>query len=196
MMENGIETDEDMCATVMARFRNSQQPEHKHLCAVVAAMAKVLREQSLTPSPTAYFATAMSSLDRQTKSPSRNEAVTTALCTFLALVLPKTPASVRRSKSDAILKLLVKLLMAEEANAVTVKAGLSWVENVLVAADKSNWLALAPSFNLLLHHCLDAHPKVPKHHLHCVPILFCTCSLNCSLLCNIHSFMQISWLRL
>jgi ribosomal RNA-processing protein 12 len=168
MMENGIETDEDMCATVMARFRNSQQPEHKHLCAVVAAMAEVLREQSLTPSPTAYFAAAMSSLDRQTKSPSRNEAVTTALCTFLALALPKTPVSVRRSKSDAILKLLVKLLTTEEANAATVKAGLSCVENVLVAADKSNWLALAPSFNLLLHHCLDARPKVRKRAQGCI----------------------------
>jgi ribosomal RNA-processing protein 12 len=64
MMENGIETYEDMCATVMARFRNSQQPEHKHLCAVVATMAEVLREQFLTPSPMAYFVAAMSSLDR------------------------------------------------------------------------------------------------------------------------------------
>ncbi len=44
MMENGIEIDEDMCATMMVRFRNSQQPKHKHLCAVVAAMAEVLRE--------------------------------------------------------------------------------------------------------------------------------------------------------
>ncbi len=65
-------------------------------------------------------------------------------------------------------------------NAATVKSGLSCIENVLIAAGKSNWLALAPFFNLLLHYCFDAYPKVP-HHLHIVPILFCRYSLNCSL---------------
>lgn len=159
-MDSSIEEDEDMCATVMGRFRNSQQPEHKHLCAVVAAMGEVLREQSLSPTPTAYFAATMSSLDRQVAGASRNEAVTTALCSFLAMVLPKTPAPVLRSKGDAALKILVDVLRTDAENAGTVKAGLSCLENVIRGVDKSNWLSVAPSFNLLLQFCLDQRPKV------------------------------------
>ncbi len=57
IMENGFEIYEDMRATVMARFTNSQQLTHKHLCAVVAAMAEVLRrpavldDRPISPTP-------------------------------------------------------------------------------------------------------------------------------------------------
>lgn len=127
-MDLAMGEDDDMCAVLMARFGNSQAPEHKHLCAVVQAMAEVLREQSLDPTPTAYFAATMSCLDRQA---ARNEAVTTALCTFLAMVLHKTPASVIRSKGDATLKLLVGLIGADSESANTVKSALSCLEIVI-----------------------------------------------------------------
>jgi hypothetical protein len=58
-MENSIEIDEDMRATVMASFTNLQQLTHKHLCAVVAAMAEVLRRPAVfadrPTSPTPCF---------------------------------------------------------------------------------------------------------------------------------------------
>lgn len=175
-MVAAMEDEEDMCTTVMSRFRNSQQPEHKHLCAVVQAMGEVLREQNLSPTPTAYFAATMSSLDRQMAGAARNEAVTTALCTFLAMVLPKTPAPVLRSKGDAALVLLVNMLGKDAGNAGTVKAALSCLENVIRGVDKSNWLTVAPAFNLLLQFCLDQRPKVTLPS-------FCNrrCHIECSI---------------
>nr|PNR59348.1 hypothetical protein PHYPA_002139 [Physcomitrium patens] len=132
-------------------------------------MAEVLQEQSLEPTPTAYFAATMSCLDRQAANTAvRNEAVTTALCTFLAMVLHKVPASVLRSKGDAALKLLVGLLTASSENASTVKAVLSCLEIVICGADTSNWHMVAPAFNYLLRFCTDQRPKVRKRAQLCM----------------------------
>lgn len=167
-MDLAMGEDEDMCVALTSRFRNSQAPEHKHLCAVVQAMAEVLQEQALDPSPTAYFAATMSCLDRQAASASRSEAVTTALCTFLAMVLKKTPASVVRSKGAAALKLLVGLLATDAESASTLKAALSCVELLIRAVDTSNFLTVAPAFNSLLRFCLDQRPKVRKRAQLCM----------------------------
>lgn len=168
-MDLAMGEDDDMCAVVMARFRNSQAPEHRHLCAVAQAMASVLQEQSMDPTPTAYFAAAISCLDRQAASGGdRTEAVTTAFCTFLAMVLNKTPAAVVRSKGDAMLKLFVVVLTDYAESANTVKAALSCLEIVIRGADTSNWLMVAPAFNCLLRYCLDQRPKVRKRAQLCM----------------------------
>ena len=160
--------DDDMCVVLMARFRNSEAPEHKRLCAVVKTMAEVLREQAVDPIPTAYFAVAMSCLERQVASGAQNEEMTTTLCTFLAMALHKTSASVLRSKADAALKLLVGLLATDAENANTVRAVLSCLELVIRGADTSNWLMIAPAFNCLLRFSLDQRPKVRKRAQSCM----------------------------
>ncbi|KAJ7533387.1 hypothetical protein O6H91_13G046200 [Diphasiastrum complanatum] len=167
-MEGGEE--EDVGLAVMARFRNSAAPEHQHLRAVVGAVAEVLKEQGLPSSPTAYFAATMSSLERQCGSVEnfKTDPVTTAFCTFLAMLLPRLSISVVRSKGAAALTLLFKLLKEDGVLAGTVKSGLTCMEHLMRCADTSNWLILAPSFELLLKYCLDQRPKVRRRAQVCI----------------------------
>lgn len=148
--------DSDVSVSIKSRYGRSQQPEHQHLCAVVTAMAEVLREQGLEPTATAYFGACMASLQRQTS----NAAVTTALCTFLSIILPTLPLPVLRSKGDATLHLLQGLLSSESVNQGTVKSGLSCIDRVFQGMDKNTWMGYGPSLNILLRFCLDRHPKV------------------------------------
>ncbi|CAM6087178.1 unnamed protein product [Calypogeia fissa] len=158
----------DVCTAVVRRFRNSKAPEHCHLCAIALAISEILREQSLSPSPTACFAAAMSSLEKQMRTTPRDLAVTTAMCTFLSMVLPKVPPQVVRSKSDQTLQLLVDVLSADASVASTVKTTLVCVESTLRVADKSNWQSLARAFHLVLQRCVDQRPKVRKRAQLCM----------------------------
>jgi hypothetical protein len=162
MEHDGVDDDggNDVCSSVVRRFRNSKAPEHAHLCAIALAVSEILQEQKLPASPTACFAAGMSSLEKQMNTTPRDLAVTTALCTFLSMVLPKVPPQVLRSKSDKTLQLLVNVLSSDNSQAGTVKTALVCVENSLKVADKSIWLPLARAFGLVLKHCVDQRPKV------------------------------------
>lgn len=160
----------DVCSAVVRRFRNSKAPEHCHLCAIALAISEILVEQSLPPTATACFAAAMSSLEKQMNTTPRDLAVTTAICTFLSMVLPKVPPQVLRSKSDKTLQLLVDVLSKDASVASTVKPALVCVECTLKVADKFNWLALARAFHLVLKYSTDQRPKVRNLFCYCPPV--------------------------
>lgn len=159
----------DLHSHIMSRFQNSIAPEHQHLCAVVGAMAQVLSEQGLPSSPTAYFAATMSALERQCvdNNTSIDDPVNTALCTFLALVLPKISHAVLQSKCRAALSLLVGVAGDKKVAGGALKPAFSCIALLLCAADKSDWPVIAPSFNVLVKHCLDERPKVRKRAHEC-----------------------------
>jgi ribosomal RNA-processing protein 12 len=140
--------DDDICALVMTRFRTSPAPEHKHLCSV----AEVIHEQALDLTPTASFAATLSCLGSQE---GRSAAVTTALCTFLAMVLRRTPAAAVQAMGGAALQLLVGLLATDAHNPNTAKAALSCVGGLIRGVG-------GPAFRSLVGFCLDPRPKVRK----------------------------------
>eukprot|EP01018_Ginkgo_biloba_P036851 Gb_09813 [translate_table: standard] len=150
--------EEDLQKIVMKRFKKSGAPEHRHLCALVGAMAQLLKDQDLPSVPTAYFAATMTSLDRHTDDPH----VTTALCTFLSIVLTKMPSSVLSSKATEALNVLVGLHGEEGLGAGTIKATMKCMACLLTAADSSNWGPIAPSFKMLLNYSIDKRPKVRR----------------------------------
>ncbi|BFI25857.1 ribosomal RNA-processing protein 12 [Marchantia polymorpha subsp. ruderalis] len=153
---------DDVCGEILRQFRRSQAPEHRHLCAISLAIAEILKEQALESSPTACFAAAMSSLERQINTTPRDLAVTTALVTFLARVIDKVPPAVLRSKSDKTLQLLLQVLNADTSVAATVKPGLNCLTTVVKDSDLSNWVSLAKPFHVVLKYCVDQKPKVRK----------------------------------
>eukprot|EP00250_Pteridium_aquilinum_P028638 c37528_g1_i1 orf=673-4578(-) len=159
---------DDLHAQVMSRYKNSPALEHRHLCAVVSAMAAVIKEQGMPSTPTAFFAATMSALDRQSKTMSVGEDhVTTALCTFLALTLPKVSPAVLQTKGRPGLSLLVTIVGTGNLSPGGLKPALTCITALLRVADSSDWLSLAPGFNILLKHCLDQRPKVRKRAHEC-----------------------------
>lgn len=156
---------EDLGAAVASRFRNSKATEHRHLCAAVEAMAQVLKDQNLPPSPTAYFAATMTSLERQAgdqSSVADDEPVAAALCTFLSMVLPKVSHTVLRSKWEATLDSLVKFLKRNSVSAGTAKFGMNCISYLLTTGDKSTWLPVESAYGVLLNYATDRRPKVRK----------------------------------
>ena len=101
----------DPIAHALARYQNSKMPDHQHLCAVQAALASVITEQGLEPTATAYFAAAMTALERELAdnpiTDASNEGVRTAILSLLALALPKTPPAVLLPKMDTVLGYMV-----------------------------------------------------------------------------------------
>ncbi|KAG0554229.1 hypothetical protein KC19_12G074700 [Ceratodon purpureus] len=152
-MEDVIGEDVDMCALVMARFGTSPAPEHKQLCLVAQAVAEVLHDQAHDLTPTAFFVATLSFLGRQE---GRSAAVTTAVCTFLALVLRRTPAAAVQAMSDAALKILMGLLATEANNPEALEAVLSCVGGLI--RDVGGGAA----FSSLVGFCLDPRPKIRK----------------------------------
>ncbi|KAL3700630.1 hypothetical protein R1sor_018652 [Riccia sorocarpa] len=159
---------DDPCGEILRHFRRSQAPEHRHLCAIAMAISEILKEQSLPASPTACFAAAMSSLERQINTTPRDLAVTTAIVTFLSRVIDRVPPPVLRSKSEKTLQLLLQVLNADSSVAGTVKPTLNCVRTVVTASDLSSWLPLAKPFSIALKYCVDQKPKVRKCAQKCV----------------------------
>jgi hypothetical protein len=54
----------DPIAALYNKHKRSPQPESKQVSAVLEAVAEILRQEGIPPSPTAVFAAVMSSLER------------------------------------------------------------------------------------------------------------------------------------
>ena len=59
-----MEEDHGFVTELLAKHKNSAQPESKQLCAVLGAILEVLASEGLQPTPTALFAAVMSSLEK------------------------------------------------------------------------------------------------------------------------------------
>ena len=75
----------DPVAELWDRHCRSRQPESKATCAVLEAVADILQQEGIAPSPTAVFAATMSSLERADASMPAEQ--TGAMLTVLATAL-------------------------------------------------------------------------------------------------------------
>ena len=114
---------DDPIADLYGRHRRSVQPESRAVAAVLEAVAELLREEGIAPSPTAVFAATMSSLERAdaASSPEQTSAMLTVLGAALehaptAPILSRVPASMKVLMAvEAMLSLLVLLIIAARA---------------------------------------------------------------------------------
>ncbi|KAH7365818.1 hypothetical protein KP509_18G047800 [Ceratopteris richardii] len=160
----------DFHAQVLSRYKNSMALEHRHLCAVVTAMAEVIKGQGVPATPTAYFAATMSALSKQEQgmcTQDTDDHVLTALCTFLSITLTKISAAVLKSKSSAGLKVLVDVVNSRNLSPGALKPTFTCIAAFIQVADTKDWASILPGFSILLKHCLDQHPKVRKRAHEC-----------------------------
>ncbi|GIL64267.1 hypothetical protein Vafri_18268 [Volvox africanus] len=156
----GGDADGGVAAEVAQRYGRSAQPESQQVVAVLRAITDVIRNEGLSPSPSSYFAAIMSALEQPSTQGSQQAVL--AMLTLLAVVMPRLPNHVLRSRFANSATLVGGLLTAHSGEAAMAKASLGCLAQVLAAADPTAWLAAVPAFNQLLNFTTDARPKVRK----------------------------------
>ncbi|GLI63541.1 hypothetical protein VaNZ11_006530 [Volvox africanus] len=156
----GGDADGGVATEVAQRYGRSAQPESQQVVAVLRAITDVIRNEGLSPSPSSYFAAIMSALEQPSTQGSQQAVL--AMLTLLAVVMPRLPNHVLRSRFTSSATLIGTLLAAYAGEAAMAKAALGCLAQVLAAADPTAWLAAVPAFNQLLNFTTDARPKVRK----------------------------------
>ncbi|CAN6471177.1 unnamed protein product [Victoria cruziana] len=155
----------DLCESIMARYKNSTQEDHQHLCAVAGAISQELREQKLPLSPISYFAASVSSLERLADGPSAlqlGDPAVAALLNLLSVSISRISPAVLKNKGLSAAEVVVRVLGPSLQSPAAVKAGLKCVSQLLVAADKVDWASMTRPYNFLLTHVTDQRPKVRR----------------------------------
>lgn len=155
--------EEDICSSILSRYKSSSLEHHHHLCAAVGAISQELKDHSLPLSPISYFGATVSSLDRLSFSvPSPpSDPVVDALLTLLSIVMPKVSNAVLRAKGGSVAVTVCRILgFGSAASEVAAKAGLRCISHLMIVGEKENWESLVPVYGVLLGFITDNRPKV------------------------------------
>lgn len=139
----------------------------KRPATLLIALESTFKEQNTEPSPTAYFAALLTTLDGTVQ---KNDVgleegdILPAELYLLALVLPFVPAPVVRTRLTTLFSLTSPLFPALSAHAPPLRSQLSIYQTIFRALDKSqlDHQAIRQSFASLLQLCIDPRPKVRK----------------------------------
>ncbi|CAA7037459.1 unnamed protein product [Microthlaspi erraticum] len=164
--------DTDICQQLMDRYAKSSASQHRHLVATAAAMRSILTSESLPPSPPAFFAAAISSVESSTADPT----AISALLTFLSLVIPLVPpGGISATMAGEAVAVLVKPIEEEgdKLGVASLRAGVKCIGTLLVGfCDLDDWESLQVGFASLLKFSIDKRPKVRRCAQECLEKLF------------------------
>ncbi|KAF8049007.1 hypothetical protein N665_2330s0006 [Sinapis alba] len=164
--------DSDICQQLMDRYAKSSASQHRHLVATAAAMRSILTSESLPPSPPAYFAAAISSLDSSTADPM----AVSALLTFLSIVVPLVPpGGISATMAREAVSVLVKPIdgEGEKLGVASLRAGVKCIGTLLVGfCYLGHWESIQIGFDSLLKFSIDKRPKVRRCAQECLEKLF------------------------
>ncbi|XP_009137134.1 RRP12-like protein isoform X1 [Brassica rapa] len=165
--------DSDICQQLMDRYAKSSASQHRHLVATAAAMRSILTSESLPPSPSAYFAAAISSLDSSTAD---DPMAVSALLTFLSIVVPLVPdGGISATMAREAVGVLVKPIdgEGEKLGVASLRAGVKCIGTLLVGfCDVDDWGSIRIGFGSLLKFSIDKRPKVRRCAQECLEKLF------------------------
>ena len=161
---------DDPIASLHAKHARSAQPESKQVCVVAEAIAEILRQENIAPSPTAVFAAVMSSLERAETSASPE--VSTAMLVVLATALEHAPAGPVLTKLPDCVKVLLASGRAFQEHPPALRGVVQCI-GLLVAALRDapppandgadgDWSHLQQAFSAVCNLCVDSRPKVRK----------------------------------
>jgi ribosomal RNA-processing protein 12 len=161
---------DDPIASLHAKHARSAQPESKQVCVVAEAIAEILRQENIAPSPTAVFAAVMSSLERAETSASPE--VSTAMLVVLATALEHAPAGPVLTKLPDCVKVLLASGRAFQEHPPALRGVVQCI-GLLVAALRDapppandgadgDWSHLQKAFSAVCNLCVDSRPKVRK----------------------------------
>ena len=88
--EKIADENSDIYQRLMERYGKSAASQHRHLCASAAAMKAIIQEESLPLTSSAYFATAITTMNDAAESSDSNAIA--ALSSFLAILFPLVPS--------------------------------------------------------------------------------------------------------
>ena len=155
-------------AELWDRHCRSRQPESKATCAVLEAVADILQQEGIAPSPTAVFAATMSSLERaDTSMPAEQMS---AMLTVLATALEHAPSAPVLSRLPATAKVLMSAGRAGQESPPALRGVVRCI-GLLVATLRAaptaqavleNWEHCAKPFAAISNLCVDRRPKVRK----------------------------------
>jgi ribosomal RNA-processing protein 12 len=160
--------DGDPVAELWDRHCRSRQPESKATCAVLEAVADILQQEGIAPSPTAVFAATMSSLERADASIPAEQ--TGAMLTVLATALEHAPPAAVLSRLPATAKVLMSAGRAAQESPPALRGVVRCI-GLLVATLRAapsaqavleNWEHCAKPFAAISNLCVDGRPKVRK----------------------------------
>ncbi|KAF8650444.1 hypothetical protein AX16_005247 [Volvariella volvacea WC 439] len=155
-------------ALAKIRSQTSSSLEHQKVPAtLLLALETTLKEQNAEQTPTAYFATLMTTLDgtMQRGDVGLEEAdILPAELYLLALVAPFVPPPVIRTNLQTMLSLTAGLFSPAQARAPPLRSLLSIYQAIFQALDRSQLDAqgIRQSFATVLQLCIDHRPKVRK----------------------------------
>lgn len=146
---------------------SSSLAHQKTPATLLIAIESTFKDQKTEPSPTAYFAALLTTLDGtlQRKDTSLDEgAVLPAELYLLALVAPFVSKPVIRTHLGTLLNLTAPLFPHLLPHAPPLRSQLSLYHFILQSIDRSqlDTLALRQTFASILNLCLDPRPKVRK----------------------------------
>ena len=146
---------------------SSNLPHQKAPAILLRALESTIQEQNSEKSPTAYFATLLTTLDGtlQKKSIALGDGdVLPAELYLLALVIPFVPQPVIRINLNTLLSLTAPLFPALQANAPPLRSQLTLYHYIFKYIDLSQLdvQGVRQAFASILQSCLDPRPKVRK----------------------------------
>ncbi|KAF5370856.1 hypothetical protein D9758_001883 [Tetrapyrgos nigripes] len=146
---------------------SSSLPHQKAPASLLVALESTFKEQKTEPSPTAYFASLLTTLDAtiQKKELSLNEGdVLPAELYLIALIIPFVSVPVIRANLSTILNLTGPLFPSLIHYAPPLRSQLSLYGVVLSSLDRSQLEVhgIRQAFASILQLCLDPRPKPPS----------------------------------
>lgn len=146
---------------------SSSLPHQKTPATLLIAIESTLKEQNAEPSPIAYFAALLTTLDGtlQRKDTSLDEgAVLPAELYLLALIAPFVSKPVIRTHLSTLLSLTAPLFPILTPYAPPLRSQLSLYHVIFQSLDRSqlDTLGIRQTFASILNLCLDPRPKVRK----------------------------------
>lgn len=146
---------------------SSSLPHQKSPASLLIAIESTFNDQHTEPSPTAYFAALITTLDGtiQKKDLSLDDgAILPAELYLLALVAPFVVAPVIRSNLNTLLSLTAPLFPALNKHAPALRSQLSLYHAVFQALDRTQLevQGVRQSFASILQLCVDPRPKVRR----------------------------------
>ncbi|GMM52257.1 mRNA-binding protein [Starmerella bacillaris] len=156
--------------------RTSQIPSQVRQCQLLEAVEAMLREESDSPLPTAYFAALLSLLDRP-------DAAVPAI-SLLAYVVPHVPKALLAQKIDISVAKLLPVLLDADSDTAVVRSTIGVLEAILISIDGSAWqiplsqLGAQRIFSGVLGLAQDSRPKIRKRAIEAVQNILRDSNIN------------------
>lgn len=108
---------------------------------MLSAVEDTLKDQSLSNTPTSYFAALLALLSQSTSTSNGivNKELATSVAYLLDLVAPYVPPQLLRSKFSQILTSLAPVLTQSDIEAPLIRSSIGCLESLLIAQDSAAW---------------------------------------------------------